>query len=281
MPASASSCAIPTFSFACLTNASRLCIRIPSHTQEDDAEKLEAIRTNKADDATTKTFSHYVIPKRWMARLLRYLNDTDGDGNCDRPERIVNRDLLDTKHEEAKEEEKKKKEEESREERKARWAAKVAGPAPAPAPVATSGPSAASSRILKPESYFGMDYTLVGPAVWDLLSTKFGYDVSIPCRLEVGKKAWGRPSTLSVVVPIALDDGDDGLYGDAAVKENSKVVDGVKHALIDVPESGKWRYGGMDDRVSKKAREEEEEASAPTNPKGDAKMVSRHMHDLI
>ena len=218
-----------------------------------------------------------------MARLLRYLNDTDGDGNCDRPERIVNRDLLDTKYQE-KEEERKRKEEETREERKARWAAKVAGPAPAPAPAtvpasAAGSASAATPRILKPESYFGMDYTLVGPAVWDLLSTKFGYDVSIPCRLEVGKKAWGRPSTLSVVVPIALDDGDDGLYGDAAVKENSKVVDGVKHALIDVPESGKWRYGGMDDRVSKKAREEEE-ASAPTTPKGDAKMVSRHMRGL-
>lgn len=206
-----------------------------------------------------------------MARLLRYLNDTDG--NCDRPEKIVNRDLLDAKQQQREEEEEKKKreeEQESREERKARWAAKVAGPVPVPAPAPSA--SIAPPRILKPESYFGMDYTLVGPAVWDLLSTKFGYDVAIPCRLDVDRKAWGRPSTLSVVVPIALDDGDDGFYGDAAVKENSKVVDGVKHALIDVPESGKWRYGGMDDRVSKKAREEEE-ASAPTTPKGDAKMV--------
>ena len=218
-----------------------------------------------------------------MARLLRYLNDADG--NCDRPERIVNRDLLDTKHEEeTKKGQEQKEEQESREERKARWAAKVAGgpsPAPAsasaPAPTpatggASGGASTATPRILKPESYFGMDYTLVGPSVWDLLSTKFGYDVSIPCRLEVEKKAWGRPSALSVVVRVALDDGDDGFYGDAAVRENSKVVDGVKHALIDVPESGKWRYGGMDDRVSKKAREDEE-ASAPTTPKGDDKMV--------
>ena len=221
-----------------------------------------------------------------MARLLRYLNDADG--NCDRPERIVNRDLLDTKHEEeTKKGQEQKEEQESREERKARWAAKVAGgpsPAPAPAPASAPAPtpatggaagggaSTATPRILKPESYFGMDYTLVGPAVWDLLSTKFGYDVSIPCRLEVEKKAWGRPSALSVVVRVALDDGDDGFYGDAAVRENSKVVDGVKHALIDVPESGKWRYGGMDDRVSKKAREDEE-ASAPTTPKGDDKMV--------
>ena len=81
-----------------------------------------------------------------------------------------------------------------------------------------------------------------------------------------------------MVVPIALDDGDDGLDGlysdtDAAVRENSKVVNGVKHARIDVPESGKWRYGNMDDRVSKKAREEEEQAAEVANGGGDAKMV--------
>ena len=232
-----------------------------------------------------------------MARLLRYLNDADGangeggagnggsgNGNggssCDRPEGIVNRDMLNAKHEEEE-----KKQEESREERKARWAAKVAGPAPAPVSASASTPAAATNgasttptRILKPESYFELDYLLVGPAVWDLLSTKFGYDVSIPCRLEVSKGVWGRPSTLCVVVPIALDDGDDdldGLYSDtdAAIKENSKVVEGVKHARIDVPESGKWRYGNMDDRVSKKAREEEEQAAEVANGGGDAKMV--------
>ena len=242
-----------------------------------------------------------------MAQVLRYLNSSEdnGVGGSDigggsgigdgmsmmggRPGRIVNRELLVAPRQEEGEGT-----EESREERKARWAAKAADSAGA---AATSYAAAAAAQpkahLLTAFANYEVDYHLVGPALWDLLSTKFGYDVAIPFSLRV-QRGWGK-SDLSAVVRNELfddgkDDDDDDLYGgiiktataagggkqdSSQPKYKSTIVDGVKETLIPVPDSGKWNYGGMDDRVMKKARDRE--ASAPTSPvggDGDAKLVS-------
>ena len=267
--------------------------------QEDDAEKLAAIRNESRSHSNNSTstqanFYHYAVPRQWMAQVLRYLNSSeDGGGDSNgsgdgtsmmggRPGRILNRELLVEEGEGA---------EESREERKARWAAKAAGSAGATSYAAAAAPP--KSRLLTAFANYDLDYHLVGPALWDLLSTKFGYDVAIPFPLRV-QRGWGK-STLSVVVRNELfdDDKDDDLYGgiintaattaagegkqdSSKPKYKSTIVDGVKETLIPVPDSGKWNYGGMDDRVMRKARDRE--ASAPTSPiggdKADAKMVS-------
>ena len=272
--------------------------------QEDDAEKLAAIRNESRSHSNNSTstqanFYHYAVPRQWMAQVLRYLNssedggsgrgsgrDVSGDGTSmmgGRPGRILNRELLVEEGEGA---------EESREERKARWAAKaaVAGSAGAAKTSYAAAAAPPKSHLLKALTNYEVDYHLVGPALWDLLSTKFGYDVAIPFPLRV-QRGWGK-STLSVVVQSELfdDDKDDDLYGgiintataagggkqdSSKPKYKSTIVDGVEETLIPVPDSGKWNYGGMDERVMKKARDRE--ASAPTSPiggDGDAKVVS-------
>lgn len=240
-----------------------------------------------------------------MAQVLRYLNSSEdnggggsnigggsgiGDGMSmmgGRPGRIVNRKLLVAPRQEEGEGT-----EESREERKARWAAKAADSAGAAATSYVTAAAPPKAHLLTAFANYEVDYHLVGPALWDLLSTKFGYDVAIPFPLRV-QRGWGK-SVLSVVVRNELfDDGkddDDDLYGgiintataagggkqdSSQPKYKSTIVDGVKETLIPVPDSGKWNYGGMDDRVMKKARDRE--ASAPTSPvggDGDAKLVS-------
>ena len=82
------------------------------------------------------------------------------------------------------------------------------------------------------------DYVLVGENVWTILSSKFGYDRSVVAELRV-QKGWHARHKLFVEVPMEMC-GDDGNNG----RSNG---DYVRLKSIEVPESGRWNYGTLDD----------------------------------
>ena len=96
---------------------------------------------------------------------------------------------------------------------------------------------------------FGEDYTLVGENVWMLLSSKFGFDVSLSLNIEEGSDDNGGDIKAAVDAHVPVDAG--GL--DCAMETVKRVVN-VGGDMLSLPMDGRFDYSELvpdsDDEVS-------------------------------
>jgi hypothetical protein len=152
-----------------------------------------------SNPALNRNLEFYVIPVGWMNSCLPFLlGKTD-----QRPEaKIANAPLLESEHPVSSSDDEEEMNERKRRLRRQRWQERQ-----------RYHVDIDKSVSLRAGLVHGKDFYLIGPYAWTLLSSKFGYDVSLP-----------RPCTVS-----------------ATLSKLAVAIEGM--APVPVPPSGHFSYG--------------------------------------